>query len=187
MSVSLIGGSGARVPIGYDCFHVTVFATLEDARAHSSELWWLYLSRCSACGQYWMVAHDDRIYDDIFLKRLDPDAAEQIVATGVWPVDFLTYERVLALGRTMSRPPQFFEPFGSLQSTVDDLLKARPTIAPKGIADLLGMRRCCTGRCDCSARGCTRPAWRGVRQSSCPTPRSGALMSPVAGTPSASP
>jgi hypothetical protein len=78
----------ARVPIGYDCVHVTVFATLEEILAHGAELWWLYLSRCSACGRHWMLAHDDRVYDDIFLKRLDPDAAERFVATGVWPADF---------------------------------------------------------------------------------------------------
>jgi hypothetical protein len=125
-----------------DGYYLTVFATLNEVCSHSAELWWLYLSRCSACGQYWMVAQDDRTYDDFVLKRLDPDAADGIIKTGIWPPDFLTYERVLALGSTKSTPPQFLETFASsLQSSVDDLRKARPTNAPSEIARLLGITR----------------------------------------------
>jgi hypothetical protein len=130
----------AVVPIGFDLPHVEIFATFEELRSHEPELWWLHLSRCGVCGQHWMVAWDDRIYDDIFLKRLDPAAAEQILKTGSWPPDFLTYERVLALGRAMSRPPTFLDPFcPALQATVADLRKARPAITPDEIAHLLGI------------------------------------------------
>ena len=130
----------AVVPMGFDDLDVRVFATLERVREHGGDPWWLYLSRCSACSQYWLVAQEERIYDDYFLKRLDAEAGDAILDGGDWPVDFLTYERVLALGRAMSSPPRFLDAFAhSLQWTVEDLRKARPGITSKEIAYLLGL------------------------------------------------
>jgi hypothetical protein len=58
------------VPMGGDGLDERVFATLERTRDHGGALWWLYLSKCSACGQGWLVAQDERIYDNYYLKRL---------------------------------------------------------------------------------------------------------------------
>jgi hypothetical protein len=130
----------AVIPMGFDDLDIRVFATLDRLRDHGGDPWWLYLSRCSACRQHWMVAQEERVYDDYFLKRLDAETATGIVDKGIWPADFLTYEQVLTLGRTMSTPPRFHDAFAySLQFTVEDLRKARPAITANEIAYLLGL------------------------------------------------
>lgn len=40
----------AVVPMGGDGLDERVFATLEKICDHGGDLWWLYLSKCSACG-----------------------------------------------------------------------------------------------------------------------------------------
>lgn len=126
--------------MGGDDLDERVFATLERVCEHGQELWWLYLSRCLNCGQHWLVAQEERIYDEYFLKRLGPVAAEAVMVSGNWPDDIITYERVLALGRSLSTPPRFLDAFAySLQCTVEDLRKERPAILPSDIAYLLGI------------------------------------------------
>ena len=132
----------AVVPMGGDGLDDRVFATLDQILDHGQDLWWLYLSRCHGCGQHWLVAQEDRIYDIFFLKRVTPETAEAIIALGEWPDDFSTFERVLTLGRTLSTPPRFLDPFAySLQWTIEDLRKERPGIMPREIAYLLGISR----------------------------------------------
>lgn len=99
----------AVVPMGGDGLDERVFATLENIRDHGGELWWLYLSKCSACGQDWLVAQDERIYDNFYLKRLSPTEARTIADDNRWPDAFITYERVLRLGRTLSQPWTFLD------------------------------------------------------------------------------
>jgi hypothetical protein len=130
----------AVTPMRVDGVYVQVFATLERVRDHGGDQWWLYLSRCAACGQHWMVAQEERIYDTFFLKRLSPAAATSIVTNDVWPGDFLSYEQVILLGREKSTPPRFLDAFAySLQFTVEDLRMARPDITWREIAYLLGL------------------------------------------------
>lgn len=117
-----------------------VFATLSNIRDHSADLWWLYLSRCSACEQDWLVAQDDRIYDNYYLKRLDPADSRDITNGARWPDDFITYERVLRLGRTLSQPWTFLDPRSpALVCTAEDLMKERPDITVDEIAYLLAI------------------------------------------------
>ena len=130
----------AAIPMGDEGLDERVFATLERVREHGSKLWWLYLSQCGVCAQHWLVAQDERIYDTFYLKRLGPAAAQDIIASGNWPDDFITYERVLQLGSRMAPKWQFQDPFAhSLQFTVEDLRKERPNISPREIAVLLGI------------------------------------------------
>ncbi len=129
----------AVLPMESDGLYERVFATLETVREHGGDAWWLYLSRCDACGQHWMVAQEERIYDDFFLHRIDAAGAAAIV-TGWWPPEFLTYEAVLAIGRRLSKPCRFFDPLAhSLVGTVQDLRKARPAITAEEMASLLGI------------------------------------------------
>jgi hypothetical protein len=126
--------------MGGDGLDERVFATLENTRDHGGELWWLYLSKCSACGQDWLVAQDERIYDNFYLKRVSPTEAQAIVEDSRWPDDFITYERVLRLGRTLSEPWTFVDPRSpALISTAEDLLKERPNITVDEIAYLLAI------------------------------------------------
>jgi hypothetical protein len=130
----------AVVPMGGGRLDERVFNTLEHVQDHGGDLWWLYLSKCSACGENWMIAQEERIFDDYFLKRLSNEEARQIVSESTWPPDFITYERVLKVGKALSQPCIFLNPLDdSLAWTAADLRKARPDITVEEIADLLGV------------------------------------------------
>jgi hypothetical protein len=130
----------AVVPMGGEGLDARVFATLNRVREHGGPQWWLYLSTCDACGQDWLVAQEERIFDDYFLKRLNAAEASQIMAGGRWPVKFMTYERVLTVGYALSHPCRFVDPLAaSLVWTVQDLRKERPEITSDEIARLLGV------------------------------------------------
>ncbi|MBX9885328.1 MAG: hypothetical protein K2X68_10185, partial [Novosphingobium sp.] len=128
------------VPMGSEGLDERVFATVRPIIDHGGAQWWLYLSRCTACGQYWMVAQDDRIYDEYLLRRLDGSAAQGIATDSTWPPDFITYEAVLRTCRIFAHPPIFFEALShALVQTAHDVRQARPSITEKEIADLLGI------------------------------------------------
>ena len=130
----------AAIPMGGDGLDERVFATVENIRDHGGDLWWLHLSKCCVCGQNWMVAQEERIFDEYFLRRLDDATARQISVEGRWPAEFLTYERVLKIGRTLSQPCIFFDALSSaLVWTVKDLRNERPEITVDEIAYLLGV------------------------------------------------
>lgn len=133
-------GDLAVVPMGGDGLDERFFATVESILGHGGEQWWLHLARCAACGQDWMLAQEERIYDDHFVKRLSREQAEAILGGGAWPPDFLTYEAVLRIGQARSSPCHFLDPrAGSLLWAVEDLQKARPGIGSDEIAELLGI------------------------------------------------
>jgi hypothetical protein len=126
--------------MGGDGLDERVFATLEMVRDHGGDRWWLYLSKCSACSQYWMVAQEERIFDDYFLRRLTAQQAREVIDEGRWPAEFITYERVLNVGRMLSRPCVFMDALSSsLIWTAQDLRKERPDISIEEIADLIGV------------------------------------------------
>jgi hypothetical protein len=126
--------------MGGDGLDNRVFATLDTVCDHGGDQWWLYLSRCSLCGQAWMVAQEERIFDDYFLRRLDAEAAHRITDEASWPAEFLTYEAVLTIGRKMSQPCIFLhKQCWSLVSTAQDLRKERSDISVDEIAYLLGL------------------------------------------------
>lgn len=130
----------AAVPMGGDGLDERIFATLERVKGHGGELWWLYLSKCEACGQYWMVAQEERIFDEYFFRRLNRTEALLISSEGRWPPEFATYERVLKLGRSLSTPCVFLETLApSLVWTAEDLRKERPDITVEEIARLIGV------------------------------------------------
>lgn len=130
----------AVVPMGGEDLDIRVFATLHRVREHGDPQWWLYLAKCDACGQNWLVAQEERIFDDYFLKRLGAAEADQIAAGGRWPTEFTTYERVLTVGHALSHPCRFVDPLAaSLAWTVQDLRKERPEITSDEIARLIGV------------------------------------------------
>lgn len=130
----------AAVPMGGDGLDERVFATLARVKDHGGDRWWLYLSKCGACGQHWMVAQEERIFDEYFLKRLDASEAGKISSDDLWPPEFLTYERVLRVGRKLSQPCRFLEELAlSLVWTAEDLRKERPDITAEEVAYLVGV------------------------------------------------
>ena len=127
--------------MGGDGLDERVFATVENVVDHGGDAWWLHLSQCRACGQYWMIAQEERIFDVHFLRRLSVDEAYCISVNAEWPVEFLSYERVLKAGHALRiRPCVFLERLSpSLIWTAEDLRKERPDISLEEIALLLGV------------------------------------------------
>ena len=130
----------AVVPQGGDGLDERVFASLEQVAEHGGGQWWLYLSFCRVCAQNWMIAQDDRIYDNYYLRRVSPITRQGIVERETWPDELITYEQVLRLGRTLSQPWTFLDPKSpSLIWTVEDLRNERPDISIEEIAYLLAI------------------------------------------------
>lgn len=86
-----------------------------------------------------MIAQEERIFDEYFMRRVSEAEAEAIME-GHWPDDFMTYERVLEIGHKFAKPCIFFDPLASsLIWTAHDLRKERPEIAVDEVARLLGV------------------------------------------------
>ncbi|MDO7837059.1 hypothetical protein Q4610_18605 [Sphingobium sp. HBC34] len=127
--------------MGGDGLDERVFATVENVIDHGGDIWWLHLSRCRACGQHWMIAQEERIFDEHFLRRLTVDEATRISINAEWPIEFLSYERVLKTGHALRiRPCIFLEQLpASLVWTAQDLRRERPDISVEEIALMLGV------------------------------------------------
>ena len=124
--------------MGCDGLDQRFFATIREIRPYGRDLWWLHLSRCKICEQNWMIAQEERIYDDYMLKRLTTEDTRQIVGNDKWPDDFLTYEKVLKIGQKLSKACRFDDPMSySLMDTIRDLRLNRPNITTAEIAALL--------------------------------------------------
>ena len=129
----------SAVPMGGDFYFEKVFEPLEEVVSYGPDKWWLYISRCKVCDTNWLVAQDERIYDDFFMRRL-ADAEVERAKTGQWPKQFQSYEDVLSVGRAISDPPRFFDPMAaSLVWTVEDLLHERQGIKTQEVAHVLGI------------------------------------------------
>jgi hypothetical protein len=127
--------------MGGDGLDERVFATVETVVNHGGNAWWLSLSQCRACGQHWMIAQEERIFDEHFLRRLTVIEANRVSIDADWPDEFLSYERVLKTGHALRiRPCIFLERLSpSLVWTAEDLRKERPDISEEEIALLLGV------------------------------------------------
>jgi hypothetical protein len=127
--------------MGGDGLDKRVFTTVETVVNHGGHAWWLRLSQCSACGQHWMIAQEERIFDEHFLRRLTAIEANRVSIDADWPDEFLSYERVLKTGHALRiRPCIFLERLSpSLVWTAEDLRKERPDISEEEIALLLGV------------------------------------------------
>ena len=130
----------AVVPMGGIGLDELVFASFKEAFKHSNEKWWLYVSTCLVCRQDWMVAQDERIYDNFYIRRIAPATLREIAEFDWWPEDFLTYERVLMLGKATGRLWRFLEIRSpALIQTAKDLRQERPGITIEEIASLLAI------------------------------------------------
>lgn len=117
-----------------------IFSSLKEVKKHGGVQWWLYVSTCTACAQSWMVAQDERIHDNFYLRRINAVVLRQIVDSNVWPEEFLRYEQVLRLGRQSGNVARFFDPQSpALVDTVRDLRRERPDISVEEIAYVLGV------------------------------------------------
>jgi hypothetical protein len=130
----------AVIPMGGNGLDALVFASFKRIEEHGGDQWWLNISTCRVCGQDWMVAQDERIYDNFYLRRLTKEIKQDIVEWSLWPEEFLTYERVLKLGRATGRVWTFYDSGSpALVTTAEDLRRERPDISFEEIAYLLGI------------------------------------------------
>jgi hypothetical protein len=112
-----------------------VFSTVKRVVDHGSPQWWLHASRCSSCGQDWMVAQEERVHDNFYLKRLDPDEMRRLLERNEWPADFMAFEDVIRLGPDNQQVCQFLNT-DDLTDTVKELMEAREDISSDEVAYL---------------------------------------------------
>lgn len=121
--------------------HVDVFRSIEETKKRGDPYWWLWLGRCHACNQWWLVAQEERQNDVFCMRRLAESEAAAVVDENRWPPDFDTYEALLGIGLNAGHSVRFVDPLGSssLPSTIEDLARNRPGIRVSEIARLLNL------------------------------------------------
>lgn len=104
------------------------------------DYWWLYLSQCTVCNKYWLVAQEERHNDDYHLLKLTTDEAKNILENDNWPHEFDKYENLLILSKNAGHSVRFVDPLNSsMVYTVIDLAKNKPNINVIEIAELLNI------------------------------------------------
>ena len=118
-----------------------VLASIERRRSRGEPIWWLWSGECTRCGQWWLVAQEERQNDVFCLRRLTGDDVTRLVERNVWPPDFDSYEALLRLGLDAGKSVRFADPeqASSLRWTIADLAKARPGIRVSELAELLNL------------------------------------------------
>ena len=103
--------------------------------------WWLYLSKCKECNQYWLIAQEERINDIYCLYRQDKKNANEIINNKIWPVIFDRYEQLLKIGKDAGISFRFVDPINSysINATVEVLAKEKPGIKISYLAELLNV------------------------------------------------
>jgi len=129
----------AVVDMGSDSSEV--MASIEEKRWRGEPWWWLWCGECTRCGQWWLVAQEERQNDVFCLRRLDDADVRNLLETDAWPLYFDTYESLLQLGRGAGRIVRFVDPEGAvaLRATVTELARARPGIRVSELASLLNL------------------------------------------------
>lgn len=116
-----------------------VFETIDEILSYGPPKWWLDIRCCRQCETNWLVAQEERIYDEWFLQRIQPSTVEEAKA-GKWPVRFSSYEDVLAVARDLSSAFTFFDSNAAcLLWTVEDLLGDRTDITAAEVGSLVGI------------------------------------------------
>jgi hypothetical protein len=121
--------------------HVAVFATLEMKASRGQPFWWLSVYGCSACGEWWLVAQEERQNDIFCMRRLHDQEIASITSGQEWQQDFDRYEDLLRIAWQAGVRFQFVDPMASssLRWTIEDLAKARPGIHISELATLLNL------------------------------------------------
>lgn len=116
------------------------FETVKNVKDYGPSKWWLYMAQCTGCQQNWLVAQEERIFDEYFLVRLNQTQSRGIIENNIWPEQFSSYEGVLRLGGGVVSHCQFIDTAAwSLVWSAEELRKERPDITIAEIAELLGI------------------------------------------------
>ena len=118
--------------------HNHIFQSLDDKAKYGEPLWWLSLSQCNMCEEFWMIGSEERINDVFIMKRLSPSISRMIINESIWPEDFKKFETLLRIGKERGHSVRFLDPVSpALVYTAIDLAKAKPEIKIKEISELL--------------------------------------------------
>lgn len=120
--------------------HEDVIRSFVELQSRGAPYWWLWLARCTACEQSWLVASEERQNDIFCLRRLDAGEVRSIELDGRWPTDFDRYETLLRIGLDRGRSVRYLDPENSgLDVTIADLARERPRIRVSELATLLNL------------------------------------------------
>lgn len=88
------------IPVGgTDGLDQRFFATVDKVRAPGKYVSWVWLGKCRACEQYWVIAQESDHYDVHFIDRITSETVVSIVVNNHWPEPYQTYEGLIKLGR----------------------------------------------------------------------------------------
>ena len=118
-----------------------VLGTIERRRARGNPFWWLWCGECIHCGQWWLIAQEERQNDVFCLRRLGDAEVRLLQENDIWPADFDSYETLLRLALKAGWSVRFADPENakSLRWTIADLAKARPGLKVSDLAQLLNL------------------------------------------------
>jgi hypothetical protein len=127
----------ADVGMGTDT-HNRIDQSLTEVKRRGTPLWWLSVNRCDECGQWWLMASEERINDVVFLRRLTDTVGEAIVQHDAWPIEFDRFSSLLELGRLRGHRWKFVDPISpALLQTAIDLAHEQPDLNTARLAELL--------------------------------------------------
>ena len=113
---------------------------IERIKDRGDKFWWLHLSCCKKCNQYWLIAQEERHNDVYCLKRLTQSQGSEILSKNEWPKCFDSYGRLLKIGKDYGHRVEFVDPLNSsLVFTVIDLAKEHPNIGISELCKLLNV------------------------------------------------
>ena len=118
-----------------------IFDIMEELKKRGGPYWWLYLSKCKICNEYWLIAQEERIIDSFCLNRLNLKQANDIIENDIWPNIFDKYENLLKIGVENNIRWHFLDPLNDspLGYTIEELAIERPFIKISELSKLLNI------------------------------------------------
>ncbi len=117
-----------------------IYFNYEKIKDRGNPYWWLFISKCKYCNEYWLIAQEERHNDDYCLFRLDLEKINDIINNDKWPNVFDKYEDLLKYELNSGSKVRFLDPFNSsLIFTIEDLAKENPGISVFEISKLLNL------------------------------------------------
>jgi len=118
-----------------------MWGTIVTVKRKGEPYWWLYLSQCKICNEYWLVGQDHRINDIYCLYRLNEQQANEIIENDNWPNVFENFEELLEIAKEHNIRWSFCCPVNDspLGDTIENLALERPFIKVSELSKLLNI------------------------------------------------
>jgi len=118
-----------------------MWGTIEIVKRKGKPCWWVYLSQCKICNEYWLVGQDETINDIYCLYRLNVQQANEIIENDNWPNIFDKFETLLEIAKEHNIRWSFCCPVNDspLGHTIENLALERPFIKVSELSKLLNI------------------------------------------------